>query len=316
MTDRMPTSAFIAVTLRCNSRCVMCDIWKHREEKTVALDVYTKLPKTLTMIDITGGEPFLRADLPKIAGVIRNTCPRARILITTNGLLPGRIRTLLPEILAADPGIAIRVSLDGLGAVHGAIRGIPNAFHAVEETFRIIHQAGVKDAGAIFTLMDQNRRELLPVFEYCRARRLNFSLNIAHDSPVYFGEKKVSFRPRVEDVERDISSVARKQFLSLNPKNWAKAWFNGKIPEYMKTHRRPLPCGAGENFFYMDPQANIFLCHLKNFPVGNLKNASFSDIWSSAARQRLLPKTRTCQDCWMMCTAKDEIKRRCLGPLV
>ena len=57
-----PTSASLAVTLRCNSRCVICDIWKRKNRQELSPVIYKKLPQGLKNIDITGGEPFLRND--------------------------------------------------------------------------------------------------------------------------------------------------------------------------------------------------------------------------------------------------------------
>ncbi len=77
----------------------------------------------------------------------------------------------------------------------------------------------------------------------------------------------------------------------------------------MLHHHRPLPCGAGENFFYMDPFANVFMCQIKNWPIGNLRKQSFEDIWYSKAKSQFLPKAEACNDCWIVCTAKDAIKK-------
>ncbi len=40
---------------------------------------------------MSGGEPFLRDDLPDVVRVMREACPRARVVISTNGLATDRI---------------------------------------------------------------------------------------------------------------------------------------------------------------------------------------------------------------------------------
>jgi MoaA/NifB/PqqE/SkfB family radical SAM enzyme len=193
--------------------------------------------------------------------------------------------------------------------MHEEIRRIPQAFEKVLATLEMLQKAKVADLGIIFTLMEQNKHQLRAVQNFCRERHLNFSLNVAHDSPVYFGEGKASLKPDAASVKKDFDSIFWRQLLSLNPKNWAKAWFNEYSHLYMTTHQRPIACGAGENFFYMDSHANIFMCHFKNWPIGNLQKSMFEEIWTSAAKQGFLTPARLCQDCWMMCTAKDSIKR-------
>ena len=67
---KSPTSASLAVTFRCNSKCVMCDLWKKKPKEEMPAHLYRKLPSGLKYIDITGGEPFLRKNLAKIINVL------------------------------------------------------------------------------------------------------------------------------------------------------------------------------------------------------------------------------------------------------
>lgn len=311
----LPTSAFLSVTLLCNARCVMCDIWKNRGMDFTPLEVYGKLPDSLEMVDLTGGEPFLRPDMAKVVAAVRKSCPKARILITTNGFLHHSIEKQIDDILVADPGIAFRVSLDGGRQMHKKIRRIPQAFEKVVHTISLLKRKGVVDIGIIYTLMKQNKHELKDVYRYTKEQHINFSLNVVHDSPVYFGNQKTQLRPKPQEVKFHFDWLFRQQMKSVNPKNWAKAWFNKQSYYYMVTHRRPLPCRAGENFFYMDPFANIFMCHLKNWPIGNLRKQSFEEIWNGKTKQKFLPMAKRCHDCWIVCTAKDAIKQNSLRVL-
>lgn len=305
----LPSSAFIAVTLLCNSRCIHCDIWKNKGMDFLPMDIYKKLPASLEMVDLTGGEPFLRNDLPEIVSVIRKACPKARILITTNGFLPEKIKKYTPAIVKNDPAIAFRLSLDGWGDTHEKVRGIPDAFGKVMKSVDILKDCGVRDIGLTFTLMELNRKELKTVYAHCKKEGLSFSLNVVHDSPIYFGNDKMHLQPKPSRVKKDFDELFRKQMKSINPKDWGKAWFNRYSYEYMVNHRRPIPCGAGENFFYMDPFANIFMCQIKNWPIGNLQKQTFEQIWYSKAKEKLTPLAHACNDCWIICTAKDAIKK-------
>ena len=68
----VPKEAVIAVTYNCNARCMMCNIWKEKPGREVETSTYNKLPTTLKTINISGGEPFLRKDLPEIINIIEN----------------------------------------------------------------------------------------------------------------------------------------------------------------------------------------------------------------------------------------------------
>jgi len=287
----------------------MCDIWKNKKKDLISPEIYKKLPKSLRMIDITGGEPFLRNDIVEIVKVLKETCPRARLLITTNGFLPQKIKKQLPEIIRVDSKIAFRVSLDGLGKMHEKVRRVPQALEKVMETIEILKQGRVKDIGIIFTLMKVNSNQLRKVYDYCKKEKLNFSLNVVHDSLVYFGKDKICLRPNYIDVRDDFLYLIKNQIKSLKPKDWVKSWFNQQLYEYMKIHKRVLDCRAGENFFYMDSLGNVFICQFKNWLIGNLQKSSFEDIWEFQAKNKFLPQVKKCNDCWMMCSAKDEIKQ-------
>ncbi|MEM7396787.1 MAG: radical SAM protein, partial [Verrucomicrobiota bacterium] len=152
-----PTYASLAVTLHCNARCVHCDIWKNKFAEEAPASMYEKLPSSLRTIDITGGEPFLRNDLPEVVGTIKKSCPDANLLITTHGFFHARIERLLPEIRAIDPDIAFRISLDGMEETHNRVRGLPNFFGRAMKSIDALQKGGVKNLGVIFSMMHENR---------------------------------------------------------------------------------------------------------------------------------------------------------------
>lgn len=304
-----PTTAIISVTMLCNSRCIMCSIWKNNKKDGFDNNVYRKLPSSLTMIDITGGEPFVRNDLAEVVAILKETAPKAQLLITTNGYLVEKIKRDLPSILQADPNIAFRVSLDGWGQTHDDIRRLPHFFDRVIQTIELLKSAKVKDIGIIFTLMNKNAGQTKRVLEYCKANNLNMSFNIVHESPIYFGKGQLSLRPSIADTRKEINQVIKYHLSQLHPKNWAKAWFYQKQSQYIEKKQRPLPCGAGENLFYLDPFGTVYMCHFKSWRLGNLITQSFNEIWNSPIKQTYLTKAAGCHDCWIMCTAKDAIKK-------
>ena len=60
----MPVDAVLAVTYRCNARCTMCGIWSSKPVAELPPAAYARLPASLRDVNLTGGEPFLRDDLP------------------------------------------------------------------------------------------------------------------------------------------------------------------------------------------------------------------------------------------------------------
>ena len=70
-TSPQPFDAVIAVTYRCNARCQMCNIWQVKDHDDCKPEDYRVIPTSLRHINVSGGEPFLRADLPEIIWPVR-----------------------------------------------------------------------------------------------------------------------------------------------------------------------------------------------------------------------------------------------------
>src|SRR5207249_3372512 len=96
----------ISVTDRCNFRCTYCMpaeglTWLPKselltfEELTRVLGLFVRLG--VRSLKVTGGEPTVRADLPKLIRMFRAAGPELDISITTNGLLLDRLAAPLAE---------------------------------------------------------------------------------------------------------------------------------------------------------------------------------------------------------------------------
>jgi GTP 3',8-cyclase len=109
----------ISVTDRCNFRCTYCMpaeglTWLPKEqiltfeELTRALRLFVELG--IRSVKVTGGEPTVRADLPRLIEMFRSVAPDVDLSMTTNGVLLDRLAQPL-----ADAGLdRVTVSLDSL----------------------------------------------------------------------------------------------------------------------------------------------------------------------------------------------------------
>lgn len=69
----------------------MCNIWKEDprpdptlEQITGFFDENRETLRNLKFIQLTGGEPFLRDDLPEIASIVHEVAPKCMIWLPTN----------------------------------------------------------------------------------------------------------------------------------------------------------------------------------------------------------------------------------------
>lgn len=306
----MVSSAIIAITLNCNSRCIMCDIWKNRIKKELPPSAYARLPSSLRDINITGGEPFLRRDIVEIVRNMKRAAPRARFVLNTNGFMPHKIGPDMERIIEIDPKFAFRVSIDGMGNKHDQIRRIAGGFSKIQKTIDVVRKLGVRDVGVSFTLGNYNMEELPKVQQYCQSEGLEFSLTVTTGSTIYFGKDKSSYRPTdIGKLTPLLMDSAARHYASNSPKEIMRGWFVTRMLEYLANNKRPMPCGAGRDFFYLDSVGNVYTCHLKPWIMGNITSQTFSQILGNRTYQ---PKVDRCHDCWMICTVKSELNKRLL----
>lgn len=306
-----PSSAIIAVTLNCNARCKMCDIWKQVSTNEMRPEEYQKLPASLKEINVTGGEPFLRNDLPAVISAIKQACLRARIVISSNGIMPERIRRIAPALIDVDPSLAIRISLDGIGQVHDQVRGIPNSFSQAVQSLNFLKEAGVSDLGIGMTVLNDNVAQVTQVYELAEELGIEFSLTLASDSPIYFGNGKSLLRPQnLDELISQFEFVIRSEYRHFHPKRWFRAWFEKELLFYGLIGKRRLPCDAGRDFFYLDPQGDVFCCHMLPNPMGSLRAQEWEALWQAPQAQAALIETEGCESCWMVCTARSQIRKR------
>ncbi|UCD88119.1 MAG: 12,18-didecarboxysiroheme deacetylase [Desulfobacterales bacterium] len=154
------------VTRRCNLKCIHC--YAHAKDIPFKNELSTDEGKALLddlaqfgapVILFSGGEPFVRKDLPELA---RYAVERGmRAVVSTNGTLitPERAR-IFKEIGLSYVGI----SLDGMEAVNDRFRGVKGAFQAALKGIRNSQEAGLK-VGLRFTMNRLNAAEIPAIFD-------------------------------------------------------------------------------------------------------------------------------------------------------
>ncbi len=96
----------ISVTDRCNFRCTFCMPaeglkWLPKDE-ILTFEELSRLLRTFVglgvrSIKVTGGEPTVRADLPRLVGMFREAGPDLDMSMTTNGILLDRLAVPLAQ---------------------------------------------------------------------------------------------------------------------------------------------------------------------------------------------------------------------------
>src|SRR5207244_11738215 len=148
-----PTVLIYNCTWVCDARCEMCNNWKHGDRKSdmtlEQLEPAMRHPfwGAVENLNISGGEPTTRNDLPEMVEMFHRHLPRMRkIGINTTGLTPHRAIPMLTRIVKfcveQDLLISIRVSLDGIGDVHDQVRHVKNGFDKACKTIGAVDALG------------------------------------------------------------------------------------------------------------------------------------------------------------------------------
>lgn len=305
-----PVDAVLAITYRCNARCVMCGIWKSRPGADLPPEVYRKLPATLRDVNLTGGEPFLRSDLPEVHAAVRAACPDAQTVISTNGILIDRILPAVRSMTRIEPNLGLAISLDGPPEVHDRLRGVSGAHDRAVGTVRALKAERVWNLRLAFTATAQNAGSLAYVYDLSQELGVEFTCAMEHTSEHYFHTQATGAPLPDEALRAQFEPAIRRELRSWSPKRWARAYFMQGMLDFAAGRGRPLPCRAGQDFFFMDPAGEIFTCNAAPFRIGNLTRESFDALWATPSADAARSRARTCRtECWMICSARTAITR-------
>ena len=286
----------VIVTYRCNAKCNMCNVWQNptKPAEEITLDDIKKLPE-MAFTNITGGEPFIREDIPDI---VRELYKKSdRIVISTNGYFTDRIIALCKEF----PKVGIRISIEGMQQTNDAIRRIPDGFERGYDTLKTLVEMGHPDVGFGMTVQDSNCEDLVPLYELSDKMGMEFATATLHNS-FYFhkDDNKVSDKYKVaQNFEKLINELLK----SKSPKKWFRAYFNHGLINYIYGNKRLLPCDMSKNAFFIDPFCDVVPCNgMKEKAVmGNLREQDWNTLWNSDQAQKVRECTKHCdRNCWMI----------------
>lgn len=289
----------IIVTYRCPMRCKMCNIWANptKPSEEFSPELLEKLPR-MHSVNITGGEPFIREDIEEIVKILRKKTNR--IVFSTSGWFSDRIIALAKKY----PDLGFRISIEGLSVKNDELRGREGGFDKGLRTLLELRRMGVKDIGFGITVSNNNSGDMLDLYELNKNLKMEFATASFHNS--FYFHKYDNQVTNVDEVCANFDELIQRLMKENNPKSWFRAFFNLGLINYVKGGRRMLPCEAGSENFFLDPYGNILPCNGMEercwfAAMGNLKEATFDEIWNSPQAAAVRDKVAHCpKNCWMI----------------
>lgn len=296
----------IISTYRCDSKCSMCHIWKNptHPDEEVSLDTLKKLPNNFDNINVSGGEPTLRKDLPEIIDLLY---PKGRVIeISTNGMHGNR----LEDILRKYKNIKIRFSIEGFSKTNDLIRGEQDGFNKKLAGMKRLQEIGGTDLGFGVVIQDENAEEIADLYNFTRNLGLDLATSALHNAFQF--HKNDNYPYERMKVAKKVEKLIEEQLKSYSIKQWFRAYLNLGLIEKILGHDRLIPCTAATDFIFIDPWSDVYACNVRpDLLLGNFSSNSWDDLLNSEKAKSIRKEVSSCtQNCWMVTTARTAMRNK------
>ncbi|MCD6371584.1 MAG: radical SAM protein [Candidatus Aenigmarchaeota archaeon] len=303
-------SLIIAVTWRCNSRCITCHLWKtpssvEKQEmsvKEIKKMINSKYFKHVRLIRFTGGEPTLRKDFLDIIKVVHRALPNAVIRFSTNCTQQKNLEKIMRFVKNKKIPHLIAFPLNGREKIHDFSRGVKGSYQLTIQTIKKCIELGIRFS-IDFTLYPFNYGELIPVYNMAEKLKTQFGLGIGRPGKRYLLTCFKRFQWKRENMEKAAREL--RKLIKLNPIY---------IPHYivfvqaMKSSKL-FDCYNLLKDLAIDPYGNVYSCDKfsEMLKLGNLREYQLDfnklveenqehirNIWK-------IIRERKCQPCGVFC---------------
>ncbi len=305
----LPHACHLVLTWRCNLRCHACAAWSRQEHDELTADqwrdVFAQM-RSLDIIKIIGGEPFLRSDIGEVVEAARQEINPFIVQLVTNGVL------VEDTLRFADrhgwPGLHLRVSLDGLESTHDASRGVPGSFYKAMTTLRGLSEIRRHKGFSLavnFTLTDKSLGDMDELVDRCGAMGVDvipgFPVKPFLRNADLDREKVGTIGVRDRDAHlqrlqrtdhgarRGFNRMERRLLRGLNRLVYRKHVSGGDALRF--------PCAELRQLAYFMPNSDLVTCGIKHEPVGNVYREGFDAVWYGERAESFRRRVDECRGC-------------------
>src|SRR4029453_5414899 len=313
-----PTVLIYNSTWVCDARCEMCNNWKWGDRKSDM--TLAQLEPVLAHsfwgavenLNISGGEPTTRNDLPEMVEMFHRHLPRLRkIGINTTGLTPHRAIPMLTRIVefcaSHDLLLSVRGSLDGIGDIREQVphvqRGLDKAGGTIEAMQALSQQHPSFQFGIAATIFATNLEDAHNILVWARTKKLDIVFNMLRFTDAMLNnrelEQTIGFHEREEEYMRSFflervqeeSVFSGQTFLYLH---YADMIANG--------YKRTMPCPFRSQGLLLNPYGDLYYCENSN-AIGNVLTTPAEELYFPAENlaHREEVKRSICPTCLSPC---------------
>lgn len=300
----------LEITHRCICRCRMCNIWRvSNDVNDLDLSIWTGLLsspelETLRELDITGGEPFLRDDLPELLHWICEAQPDRfpalrTVAITTNGILTDKILRDVGNIIGPmqDRGIdlVLACGMDAIGELHDQVRHFNGAWQRLSATIAGLQKLRATHHNLVLgiktTVIPMNVHALPDIASFAREQGL-FTII----SPCIITANRFGNTALVGDLtfDEDDQRVLQKFYQGSD---FAWTGHRQALLAYLATGKMKKPCSAGFNTVFVRHSGEVYPCPIIPIALGNINRDSLTKLLRNHAARRFRRKVGSHKEC-------------------
>jgi sulfatase maturation enzyme AslB (radical SAM superfamily) len=173
------------------------------------------------------------------------------------------------------------------------------------------------------TISGENCHDLLDLYTLVTAMGIEFANAVVHNS--FYFHKADNHIEDLQTYERIVAQFIENLLRSPRTefrkrlKDWFRAYLNVGLLQHARGEKRPIPCTAGTDTFFLDPHGLVLACNGSSAPMvmGDLVTHSFEEIWQSEKAAKIRRQVRDCKrDCWMTGTAVPAMRKNPWIPLL
>lgn len=290
-----PVEACINVTENCNSKCITCSAWENRSTDDLTTAEITQILAQLrelgiTYLNLTGGEPLLRQDLPYIIGRARELKFK-KIQLSTNAILLTREKA--QGLL--DCGLTtIDVAVDGTEDTHDVIRGVKGSYQRCIGALKMLTELCDKEYPHIeikmqTTLMQPTFGQILELVNMCKQLNIAFALNLLDTTSYLFRavttDLRVTEQGRLDQVINELHKM-RRAYPGLVNETYSSLEYARNY--FLDPKREDIPCYLGYLAIYIGAHGEVYSACNALPLIGNLRDEPLEQIIGSKAYKKRL----------------------------
>ncbi|MEM0147643.1 MAG: radical SAM protein [Candidatus Micrarchaeaceae archaeon] len=288
---KKPYKLNFAITYRCQSKCLTCNIWKKTPQNELTLEEirnFAKKNNYFKWIELTGGEVFLRNDLVEIVEAFNTYSPLYILTMPTNSLTNHDIiiDKLISILKLGISKIAITVSLDGYRELHDKIRGIPGNYDkAIDLYKRLIelkkiyknlyfvfgYTISAYNIGKFEETINAVKKEI-PQITYN-----DFHFNLAQISDNYYGNAQNAVNIKANDriIADEIYSAIKKRKFEFGAMSIIERAFLKGLYQFVITKKVPVKSRSLEASIFLDSFGDVYPSIMVNNKLGNIRETQY-----------------------------------------